>query len=367
MSQSTAPAEPCATAAEGFRDQIAGLSLQAEAKAQALHGGVSVRLFDIAGIRIGLRFFGSALEDHVLPAIAHLEQAGEAQPDYTITCWDVEELQLPYPAAPVTKADFTPRGEITPLCSGGITTAFDPGGMAISLFDAESREGWYVVGRTSNIPRFERAEPMRGLLSWILRQHRRQFIHAGAVGHADGGVLLLGRSGMGKSNSCLSTLQSSLLYASDDFCAISTDPVPMAHSIYCTGKTRHSDWDRHPFFADLAPDIDPEGFEKVIYFLNRAVPERLSAGFPIRALLVVRQGFDETKIVPAAPELAMTEIAPDTTRLLPAAGLEVLREVTKLVRAAPTFMLQLGPDPSSVAPAIEDFLQEFRADQPAPV
>lgn len=351
--------------AQAFRDSIAALSTIAEAKAEGGFGGVTTRQFDLAGISIGLRFCGPALEDHVLPAISHLQTEPNAEADYTITLWDCGQLDLAYPSAPVSKADFTPRGEITPLCQGAITAAFDSGGQAISLFDAGSRQGWYVVGCTRDIPRFERAEPMRGLLSWILRLHRRQFIHAGAVGHADGGVLLLGRSGMGKSNSCLSTLQSSLLYAADDFCAVSTDPQPMAHSIYCTGKTRHSDWDRHPFFADLAPDLDPDGLEKVIYFLDRAVPERLTSGFPIRALLVVRQGFDETRIVPSGAELAMTEIAPDTARLLPAAGPEVLREVSRLVRAAPTYTLQLGPDPASVAPAIEQFLQEVRVKQPA--
>src|SRR4029077_4802081 len=104
----------------------------------------------------------------------------------------------------------------------------------------------------------EIAEPIRAILSWFMREHNRQLIHAAAVGNSDGGVLLIGRSGAGKSNTALCCLASDLQYAADDFCAVSVGSEPHVYSLYCTGKTHEVDWTRHPFLAALAPNLDPE-------------------------------------------------------------------------------------------------------------
>ena len=230
------------------------------AVAERAAGGVTERWFDIAGLTLRLRFIGSALQDVIAPALSHLELpvTNQKAVDLTLHCWDCQSLGTEFPRAPVKLEAFTPRGDVHGLNDARFRAAFETDGQLLSLLDTRLKQAIYCVGVAALIPRFDVAEPIRAILSWFMRENGRQLLHAGAVGTRDGGVLLIGRSGAGKSNTALGCLASDLSYASDDFCAVSTTGSPVVYSLYCTGKTQERDWVRHPFLAQLAPDLDPE-------------------------------------------------------------------------------------------------------------
>jgi hypothetical protein len=104
----------------------------------------------------------------------------------------------------------------------------------------------------------------------------------------------------------------------------------------------------------------------VIYFLERAVPERLIAEFPLKAMLLLRRGGSDCAVRTAAANAVLAASAPDTARLLPDAGPEVLQTVGRLVRRLPCFELSLGPDPDRIGGTIEALLAELRADRLQP-
>jgi hypothetical protein len=333
------------------------------AAAQAA-GGVENRWFEVAGRLLLVRFAGSALQPLIVPALSHLETEARAErPDLTVLAWDCASLGLAYPEAPVPMDAFTPRGEVRDLTGGRFHVAFEPGGRLLSLMDSELRRAAYCVGDAQQIPRFDRAEPIRGILSWFMRAHGRQLVHAGAVGRPEGGALLLGPSGAGKSNTCLGCLGSDLLYAADDFCAVSTEGPPRAF-VYSTGKTLQSDWVRHPHLGGLAAHVDPSGRDKVIYFLADSSPEKLVREFPIKAVLVIRLGGEACGAIPISAVAALTACAPDTARLLPDSGAEVLKAIARLVRSAPCFELRLGADPKRIPAVISELLATLGVGEP---
>jgi hypothetical protein len=337
------------------------------ARAQANSGGAVERWFEIAGLVLRFRFYGTALMPYLVPAISHRETAPRTTaPDATLHCWDCASLGLEIPRAPVPISAFTPRGEVRGLNDAHLHTAFDAIGRLLSVFDVEAREAFWCVGDARQIPRFDRAEPIRALLSWIMREHGRQLMHAAAVGYPDGGVLLVGRSGAGKSNTAVGTLTSDLSFVSDDFCVVSADGPPMAWSLYCTAKTVESDWQRHPFLATLDPDLDHVRGDKVIYFLDATMPQKLIAGFPLKAILRLRRGGDSCSFRPAPPNRAVAEAAPDTACILPDAGPEVLRAIGRLARQLPCYDLFLGPDPGRIPESISGLLAELRAERLQP-
>ena len=194
-----------------------------------------------------------------------------------------------------------------------------------------------------------------------MRAHGRQLLHAAAVGKPDGGVLLIGRSGAGKSSIALACLGSDLLYAADDFCSVLPGEKPMVYSIYNTGRTRVADWERLPFLANLAPDLDPTGKDKVIYFLKNSTPESLITDFPLKAILLLRRGGERCAVRPLSGSTVVRLSAPDTALLLPDAGVEVLRSLASLSRAVPCFALDLGPRPQDIPPTISRLLAELAA------
>jgi hypothetical protein len=328
------------------------------AVAERVTGEVSERWFKIAGLILQLRVLGSTLEPYVAAALEHLEIAGpQSFAHLTLHCWDCGALGVDFPTAPVAIEAFTPRGEVRGLNNRRFHAAFDSGGRQLSLFDVHLRQAVYCVGAAAAIPRFEIAEPIRAILSWFMRENGRQLIHAAAVGEPEGGVLLIGRSGAGKSNTALGCLASNLRYAADDFCAVSAEANPQVYSIYCTGKTHESDWAHHPFLASLAPNLDPERREKAIYFLSRTCPDKLISEFPLKAILLPRRGETTCSLRPISRAAALRLAAPDTARLLPDAGAEVMQCIAKLVRKTPCYELWLGSNPENVPKEISRFLE----------
>jgi hypothetical protein len=317
------------------------------------------RWYRLAGLTLHIRFLGDGLLRVITPALEHcLVEASTNCADLTLVCWDCEGLGLPYPQSPVSKQAFIPRGDVVEFCTTRYLTAFETGGRLLSMMDIQEGCAFYCVGSAREVPRFEVAEPIRVLLSWFMRAHRRQLVHAAAVGHSDGGVLLVGRSGAGKSNSSLTCLHAGMGFVSDDFCAISVDKAPMAHSLYSTAKTLNSDSQRSPFLTGLVSEPDPTGRDKTIYLLNRAAPDRLLAGFPLKAILLLEKCEGPTLFLPVSAGSVLSAWAPDTARLLANAGAEVLRTLGRLVRSLPCYKLRLGSDPSAIAPAIDDLLRK---------
>ena len=327
------------------------------ANAEKAAGKISERWFDIAGYTLRVRFIGPALAEIVAPALSHLEFApstGDA--DLTLYCWDCESLGIKFPQAPVSIDAFTPRGEVLGLNDARFHAAFETDGKLLSLMDTHLKQAVYCVSVAADVPRFARAEPIRVILSWFMRENARQLLHAGAVGTPDGGVLLLGPSGAGKSNTALGCLASDLSYASDDFCAVSADESPMVYSLYSTGKTHETDWERHSFLAQLAPNLDPDRLDKAIYFLNEAAPHKLISKFPLKAILFPRRVGEICELRPIPAVAALRFAAPNTSKLLPDAGAEVMRRLARLVRAVPCYELLLGSRPELIPGVICELL-----------
>jgi len=341
--------------AEGFFEKIWTQVAVAEGAA----GSVLERWFEIAGLTLRLRFLGKALEPYIAPALSHLEICvRRSPPDLTLHCWDCASLDTEFPKAPVDKNAFTLRGEVLGLNSLRFHAAFEVEGRQLSLFDARLRQAVHCVGASSGIPYYQSAEPIRAILSWFMREHGRQLIHAAAVGDPEGGVLLIGCSGAGKSNTALGCLTSRLQYASDDFCAVSAGTTPMVYSVYCTGKTRASDWTRYPFLVELAQDYDPAQQEKALYFLSRSYSHKLISKFPLKAILLPRMGGTTCKLRPISRAAALCLAAPNTAVLLPNAGSEVLHCIAQLVRTVPCYELLLGTAPERIPSVISTLLQQ---------
>ena len=106
-----------------------------------------------------------------------------------------------------------------------------------------------------------------------------QLVHAGAVGTRDGGVLLVGKGGSGKSTTTFTCLDSGLAYVSDDYCIIENSSIPYTHSLYSTGKLNAEDVGRFPRLMPALYNYDRLETEKALYFFYEQFPHRISNGF----------------------------------------------------------------------------------------
>ncbi len=326
-------------------------------------GGTTDAHFAIGGRIVRIRFAGAALPSHLTRALAHRE-IPPATPGLTLCVWDSASTGTPLPllieSLVVLLRDrwwerLDSRREIKGYDGGRIRTSFFLGPDILSALDVERHLGLYWIAAEDKLPYWERGSPFLSLLSWWMAEQDRHYVHAGAVGRPDGGVLLAGPGGSGKSTSALAALAAGLAYASDDYCLVTDRPVPFVYSIYSTAKLKALvDFDRFPDLRDRCSNLERVGDEKAVLFLNEHFTAQVVDGFPIRALLLPRvTGAPRAHLTPATAMEAFKALAPSSLLQVPGSGPRLLHTLGRLVKQLPALHLNLGGDPATIPPAID--------------
>jgi hypothetical protein len=245
------------------------------------------------------------------------------------------------------------------LHEGPLRATYAPGTGTLSVLDLGSGSAWHWVEDVAQIPYWDRASPIRQLLFWSLQSRGYQQLHGSAVGTSDGGVLMVGKSGSGKSVTSLSVLGSELLFAADDYCAVPVDGPPRIVSIYSSGKLVPEDAQKLlPHLLPLASNLDRLDTEKAVIFAHEHYPAQTTAGFPLHALLVPRVCATqrESRVVEIPRTVALAALAPSTIVQMRTARQEALDVVSELVRRVPSYGLEVGADTASIPGTIAEFL-----------
>jgi GT2 family glycosyltransferase len=338
----------------GFYTAVVDRALEAQAQA-----GATTRLIELAGIRIRLVFAGQRLLDEFMGALAHLELVDwVGATDATFHLWDTESTGVAMLPPPLPSESFTDRGDLWGFSSFRYRSAFHWSEYSVCVFDSETQIGAYWVDRTSNLPYWARSSPMRTLFHWLMERHGRQLLHAAAIGTDAGGVLIVGKGGVGKSTTSLSSLVRGLRFAGDDYVVVGFDPEPTVWSLYCTAKVTPQQLAAFPDLEPLADPIGP-GDEKAVIRLYPDHAERFARSLPLRWLVTPRFGEGpETRFEPIS-QVALHQAAAFTTLLqLPHAGATTHAFVARLIDALPGAQMTLGSDVSAVPGAIVRLIEE---------
>lgn len=338
--------------------------------------------FDRAGVRVervidrryrfgrrtvALRFAGPALLDAFAPAIAHLETDTTDPVDVTIDLWDSESTGAPlspliiFMRSRIAYDHFeflTSRHEIRGISNDRVPATLDHWSKAFSLYDRERAHGVYWVESAADVPYFERAAPLRTMLSWALADLGLQSVHAAGVGDADGGVLLAGAGGSGKSSTALSCLEAGMGYLADDYCLIGAEPPAEAFSMYAVAKLDGvADLQRMPRFLPHVTNPAAAGTEKLVLHLADSFASQLVPSMPVRAVLVPRvTDLDDTSLRPISAAAALRALGPTTLLQRPGAGAEAMAAMSSFVRSVPCFELRLGSRSEQIPRVIADLL-----------
>lgn len=332
--------------------------------------GATELYYNLGGRIICLRFASPTLVTHVAPALAHLKTDPVEQPELTVCLWDSVSTNTPLPllaedSLTLLRSQFwsrlDTRMEIKNYNSDRIYSIFNIGSNLLSILDTEENVALYWTEDASLLPYWDRGSPLRGILNWWTSQRDLQFVHAGAVGNDNGGVLLAGKGGSGKSSTALSCLDSELVYASDDYCLIETDPEPLVYSLYNTAKLKgRKDLDRFPHLEPMISNLDRLDEEKAMIFIQEHFPNKIVNQLPIKAILVPRvTGLTDTKVTPTSSMVALKALAPSTILQLPKTGKSAFARMSKLVRQVPCYVLELGTDIPQIPRCISNLLDEL--------
>ena len=341
-------------------DVLSGVMASFTAAADA-SGRSSARRHEMAGAPIVLNFAGTEVRDVLGSAFEHLatpSENGSSRPELTVHLWDSASNASPPPPRPATPNDFA-VGAMFHFHDGPLRGVYEPGTEALSILDLDSGLAWYWVRDIAKVPYWDRASPMRQVLFWWLRSRRYLQVHGSAVGTSNGGVLMVGRRGSGKSVTSLSVLGSTLLFAADDYSAVSMDEPHRIASIYSAGKLVPEQGEKLlPHLMPLVSNPDRLKAEKAVLYTHQHFANQTTKGFPLQAILVpmVRATQRESRIVDIPRTAAFAALAPSTILQLRTANQEELTVMSELVKRVPSYGIELGTDTASIPGTIVDFL-----------
>lgn len=300
-----------------------------------------------------LRLGDAGMARALWPAFAHLPSEARAAPDLTICAWDSASTRTAMPRPPWGRDAYGPRGEILGFNGDRYRTVYMHGIGGIAIFDRERQLALYWVEDAAAIPYWERSFPFRVIFHWAFRGHPLQPLHAGAVGLPEGGVLITGKSGSGKTTTTLACIDSPLRYAGDDYVLVAIEPSPYVHSLYNSAKLEAHSLRLLPNLAPYVTNPDRQGDDKALIFLHASRPEKLIAGFPIRAVLVPRvSGQRDTRLRPLTGAAAALALAPSTIMHLQGDGPQAFRKIMALSQRVPAYELILGTEMTQIPEVI---------------
>ena len=321
-------------------------------------GGVVTRTYRVAGNRLEIRCAGDALVAPLTRALAHLAPDAPQGDTLVVHAWESETTGTTLPHAPWGPDDYREHGRIRGHFDDRVQSVFQWGSRSLVMLDVERNEALYWVAAARQIPYFEMAAPLRLVLHGWLGARGVELVHAAAVGTEDGCVLLVGKAGSGKSWTTLASLAGGLRLLADDYCLVTGGPQPRVASVYSAAKTHAEALDRLPFLNDMVSNPIRPAVDKAVYFLHEHTPDRMLLEADLRAILIPkRAGEGVATVRPALSAAALAALAPSTILQLPAAGSHTLERLAGIVRAVPSYVLELGTSldaiPTAIAPLLE--------------
>lgn len=326
-------------------------ALVAESKTEIVE-----RFFAVANCVLSLRFAEDSLARSFTPALAHLEVSPVSSPDAVFHIWDSESTGTDMLPPPCSRGCFTSRGDIWTMASPRYKSAYLWSEYALNLFDNVTATGMYWTPAATTLPYWATASPLRCLFHWWAESKGCQLVHAAAVGHEDGALLITGKGGLGKSTTALACLGNGLAYIGDDYVLVQLDPVPTVHSLYCTAKLNQDQMARFPGLADLATRCGSEDDKAVMYLYPR-MKGQITRSLPLQAIATPRIGNRPQTALGTISRAAMRHATGFTTMSqLPHAGQSTYQFVDRLVASLPAFELALGSDLDAIPAVIVELL-----------
>ncbi len=345
------------SASQSFVESVAA-SFEIAARTQ----GLTEYSFQIAGGHLRLRFAGRALEPAILPALSHLasENKSSSAAELTIGLFDSASTGMDLRELPWEEWRSAAQMKRWYFENDNVKIFFQQGINALHIFDPKRNTAFFWVRNAAEAHEHLAACPLLIFFHWWLGGENHQLIHAASVGNAQGGVLLAGRAGRGKSTTAFACLQSNLKYAGDDRCIASLAPVPFIHSLYNSAKLNQDMIQKFPELTSQLTEGMRRADGKSVFFLHRHLPLKIISGFPLRALLfpqVARSA--ETFLTPLSSAQALRFLAPNTLLQLPGDKNPSFQFLTQLVRRVPSFLLKAGNSIAGIPPVIENLIAEL--------
>jgi len=315
--------------------------------------------YDLAGHRVVLHFYTPVLHARFARALAHRATPGSRECELTVHLLDVASsdngITVPWSRTEYIDEQATNTAMSLPESFLGV---YQHGEESLTLFDRANRTAYFIVRDARTLPRWHDAAPLRTLLGWFFAEHDLNLVHGSVVGTGGRSVLLTAPGGSGKSTTALDCTLNGMSYIGDDYVAIAqTKDSVTAHSLYATAKVTADTLARLPALRDHGVAAPETQYEKRIFSVCDAFPERTASRAELQAIVVPHIHVkEESTCVPTRKGHALWAIAPTTLMQQPLARHDTLQRLRSLTERLPCYSLALGRDTTNVPEMIASLL-----------
>ena len=282
--------------------------------------GVYRSRLEIGDRLIELQSMSGDFHERIMKAFLHircLSDSGNSQsktPDLTIVFWDEQATCWNTPPYDESMSS----GSRMIFRDGKSRFAWDTDSRCWTTYNSITKRGYWQVPRLTSVEAHEFAAPFRKIFHWWSSDLGMQLVHAAAVGRSEGGVLLVGRGGSGKSTSALSVLGHDLMFAGDDYCLVSLDGNPRVFSLYGTGKLDAQSASKLPLLEQSFHASDLRIQDKAVICAAQIFPESMIHQMPLRAIVVPNIAHHrEPQLSRISGAEALRAVAPSTLLQMP--------------------------------------------------
>ena len=313
----------------------------------------------LAGMSIRLQVVGRDLENALCGAIQHLIASGEGTrvPDLAISAWDERSAGVTAPAdADLPRA--TDEGGIILGSAKDRLIGHIREGVEVWL-DRDAPRVWGSALDGADIGLQNRGKPFHvPLLVW-LADRDVPVLHAALIAHDEGGLLLVGQGGTGKTTAAMACFLDGFDFLGDDYIALEESAIGtyVGHSLYDSVWLTRDAEARLPSLARYAEPPASTGPLKRLVHAAAIRPEGTTRAARIRGVVCTTLANGSASAVShTTGAKALLAMAPSSTLRLPVSGSRLMNRMAMLAENLPCYELRVGSDLSSLPDLLRDLL-----------
>lgn len=312
----------------------------------------------LANRKINLCSPSMKVRELFLPALDHLVVEETCQ-DAELTIWYAEEKDLPRKLNAPPWEGFNGQGYNDSIDQDDVQIFFQPWQKQIFLYSKSKKTGIYWVRNSEDVPWWECTFSFRIIFHMWTHDLPAQLIHAGAMAKNGKGVLITGKSGSGKSTSCLNLLRAGYDYLGDDYVWVEISDCVTVFALYHSAKIepdnldeRFSDW--KPFIRNKVDYLQ----QKAVFDIRDLYPKAAISSAVLDGILLPTV-FDQehTTFQKTNPINALMAMAPTTLHHLPHNRDNSYKKMIAISSKLKCYNWNLGRETNQFITSFDDFLK----------
>jgi len=230
--------------------------------------------------------------------------------------------------------------------------------MILSVYDTHKKQAYYIVSDTKKLPWYISGAPLHEIFYWWARSTNMHILHCGVVGTENNGIALLGSKGAGKSTMVLTCLENGFQYISEDYCIVTGDESPVAHSLYNSAKFTDFTFEKFPHLAIHKKNNETVNGKHLVYYKD-IYPKKLLKKLPIKALVSLNLDINGPSVLTKLnEEQAYLDMIASTTLQNPVYELSSTDFFQKMKLKITAYRLSFGADTIKTHELLSNLIEE---------